>query len=95
MNDMNIDIDEEDCIVVETKGGEVRKRGAGFPDPTNAGASAPSPEVRKRAVDNGGGWTRVTRQRSKGDSRASTNEPAAKAVKVFTFFFFNHIVFKL
>jgi hypothetical protein len=59
---MNTDIDENDCIVVNTKGGEVGKR----------------------AVDEGGGWTRVTSQRAKGNSRASTSEPAAKAAKVFT-----------
>jgi hypothetical protein len=28
-NDMNVDIDENDCIVVETKGGEFGKRSAG------------------------------------------------------------------
>jgi hypothetical protein len=38
----------------------------------------------KRAVDDGVGWTRVTRQKAKSNSRASTSEPAAKAVKVFT-----------
>jgi hypothetical protein len=84
---MNIDIDEENCIVVQTKGGEVRKRGAGLAgsqNPADAGASAPSPEVGKRAVDDGGGWTRVMRQRPKGDSRASTSELAVKVDKVFT-----------
>jgi hypothetical protein len=84
---MNIDIDEEDCIVVETKGSEVGKRSAGLAgssDPADAGAGAPSSEAGKRAVDEGGGWTRVTRQRAKGNSRASTSEPAAKAAKVFT-----------
>ena len=84
---MNIDIDEDDCIVVETKGSEVGKRSAGLAglsDPANAAANAPSSEAGKRAVDEGGGWTRVTRQRAKGNSRASTSEPAAKAAKVFT-----------
>ena len=84
---MNIDIDEDDCIVVETKGSEIGKRSAGLagsPGPANAGASAPSSEVGKRAADEGRGWTRVTRQRAKGNSRASTSEPAAKAAKVFT-----------
>jgi hypothetical protein len=57
---------------------------AGSENPADTGASAPSPEVGKRAVDDGGRWTRVTRQRPKGDSRASTSEPAAKVVKVFT-----------
>jgi hypothetical protein len=45
---------------------------------------AGSPEMGKRAVDDGVGWTRVTRQKAKSNSRASTSEPAAKAVKVFT-----------
>jgi hypothetical protein len=84
---MNTDIDENDCIVVDTKGGEVEKRGAGLAgseNPADAGASLLSSEEGKRAVDEGGGWTRVTRQRAKGNSRASTSEPAAKAVKVFT-----------
>jgi hypothetical protein len=66
-DDMNIDIDENDCIVVETKGGEVGKRGAGMAgseNPTNGGASAPSPEVRKRVVDDRGGWTRVANNES-------------------------------
>jgi hypothetical protein len=35
-------------------------------------------------VDEGRGWTRVTRQRAKGDSKANTNEPLVKAAKVFT-----------
>jgi hypothetical protein len=53
---MNIDIDENDCIVVETKGGKVGKRSAesaGFLDPADADASAPSSEVGNRAVDKG------------------------------------------
>ena len=64
-NDMNIEIDESDCIVVETKGSEVGKRGRG----------------RWTKEE---GWTKVTRQRAKGDNRASTSEPVAKAAKVFT-----------
>jgi hypothetical protein len=61
---MNTDIDENDCIVVDTKGGKVEKRGtglAGSENPANAGASLLSSEVGKRAVDEGGGWIRVTR----------------------------------
>jgi hypothetical protein len=57
---------------------------AGSSDPADAAASAPSSEAGKRAVDEGGGWTRVTRQRAKGNSRADTSEPPAKAAKVFT-----------
>jgi hypothetical protein len=41
-DDMNIDIHENDCIVVETKGDEVGKRSprwVGSPDPADAGAS--------------------------------------------------------
>jgi hypothetical protein len=54
---MNIDIDEDDCIVVETKGSEVGKRSAGLAgssDPADAGAGAPSPS-RKRGR---GRWTK-------------------------------------
>jgi hypothetical protein len=50
----------------------------------DVGASAPSSKAGKRAVDEGGRWIRVTKQRAKGNIRASTSEPAAKAVKVFT-----------
>jgi hypothetical protein len=87
LTDMNININEDDCIVVETKGSDVSKRSvglAGSSDPADAGASALSSEAGKRSVDEGGGWTRVTRQRVKGNSRASTSEPAVKAAKVFT-----------
>ena len=55
---MNIDIDEDDCIVVDTKGSELGKRSAGLAgseDPADAGASAPSSEAGKRAVDEGWG----------------------------------------
>jgi hypothetical protein len=84
---MNIDIDEDDCIVVETKGNEIGKQStglAGSSDPADTSAGTPSSEAGKRAVDEGGEWTRVTRQRAKGNSRASTSKPAAKAAKVFT-----------
>jgi hypothetical protein len=83
---MNIDIDENDCIVVETKGSDVGKRSAGLAgskNPADAAASAPSSELGKVAVEDRGGWTRVTRQRGRGTSRVSTGEPAAKIVKVF------------
>jgi hypothetical protein len=41
--------------------------------------------VGKVAVEEKGGgeWTRITRQRAKGNIRANTSEPAAKAIKVF------------
>jgi hypothetical protein len=84
---MSTDIDESDCIVVETKEDDVAKRSVGLvgsPGPADAAASLPSSEAGNRAVDEGAGWTRVTRQRAKGNTRASTSEPAAKAVKVFT-----------
>ena len=84
---MNTNIDENDCIVVETKGSEVGKRSAGLAgskNPADAAASAPSSELEKVAVEGRGGWTRVTRQRGRGASSASTGEPAAKIVKVFT-----------
>jgi hypothetical protein len=53
---MNTDIDESDCIVVETKGDDVAKRSAasaGSLDPADAGARAPSSEAGNRAVDEG------------------------------------------
>jgi hypothetical protein len=83
---MNTDTDESDCIVVDPGGGDVGRRGAGLPaspDPAGAAASA---EVGKAAVEEGEGgeWIRVIRQRAKGNTRASTSEPAAKPVKVFT-----------
>jgi hypothetical protein len=49
MNDMNIDIDENDCIVAETKGGEVGKRSAG-----SAGSQTPHRRPRQRAKPGGG-----------------------------------------
>ena len=55
---MNTDIDDSDYIVVQKRGGKVRKRSVEFvgsPDPPNADASALSPEVGKRAEDSRGG----------------------------------------
>ena len=57
-NDMNTDIDDSDYIVVQKRGGKVRKRSVEFvgsPDPPNTDASALSPEVGKRAEDSRGG----------------------------------------
>jgi hypothetical protein len=84
---MNTDTDGSDCIVVDAGGGDVGRRGVGLPaslDPAGAAASA---EVGKAAVEEGGRgeWIRVIRQRAKGNCRVSTSEPAAKAVKVFTY----------
>jgi hypothetical protein len=79
---MNTDVDESDCIVVRTKGDDVAKRSAGWagsPGPADAGASLPSSEAGNRAVDEGGKWIRVTRQRVKGNTRVSTIEPVVKA----------------
>jgi hypothetical protein len=84
---MNTDIDESDCIVVETKRSEVIKRSAGLAEsknPSDAGASAPSLELGKVAVEDRGDWTRVTGQSVRWSIRAGTSEPAAKTVKVFT-----------
>jgi hypothetical protein len=56
-DDMNTDIDESDCIVIQKGGSEVRKRGVGavgFTDPAEAGAGAPSPEVVVEAEGDGG-----------------------------------------
>jgi len=55
---MNTDIDDSDYIVVQKRGGKVRKRSVEFvgsPDPPNTDASALSPEVGKRAEDSRGG----------------------------------------
>jgi hypothetical protein len=41
-------------------------------------------ELGKLAVEDKGVWTRVTRQRVRGAIRASTSEPAARIVKVYT-----------
>jgi hypothetical protein len=57
-NDMNTDIDDSDCIVVQKGGGEVRKQSVevvGSLDPPNADASALSPEAGERAEDGRGG----------------------------------------
>ena len=57
-NDMNTDIDDSDCIVVQKGGGEVGKQSVEFIgslDPPNADASAPSPEAGERAEDGRGG----------------------------------------
>jgi hypothetical protein len=57
-NDMNTDIDDSDCIVVQKGGGKVRKRSVevvGSPDPPNADASALSPEAGERVEDGRGG----------------------------------------
>jgi hypothetical protein len=46
---MNINIDEDDCIVVETKGSDVGKQSAGLAgssDPADAAASALSSEAK-------------------------------------------------
>jgi hypothetical protein len=61
---MNTDMDEGNSIVVETKGSEIGKWSARLAESENladAGVSAPSSEVGKRAVNEAGGWTRVTR----------------------------------
>jgi hypothetical protein len=55
---MNIDIDENDCIVVKTKGSDIGKRSAGLAgskNPADAAASALSSELRKVAVEDRGG----------------------------------------
>jgi hypothetical protein len=88
-NDMNTDIDDSDCIVVQKGGGEVRKRSVEFvgsPDPPNADASIPSPEAGERAEDGRGGWAMITRRKSKAASAASaasTNLQLAKTARVF------------
>jgi hypothetical protein len=85
-NDMNTDIDDSDCIVVQKGGGEVGKRSVevmGSPDPPNADASAPSPEAGERAEDGRGGWAMITRRKSKAASAASTSLQLAKTARVF------------
>ena len=70
---MNTDIDDSDCIVVQKGGGEVRKQSVEFvgsPDPPNADASVLSPEAGERAEDSRGGWSMITRRRSKAASAA-------------------------
>jgi hypothetical protein len=86
-DDMNTDIDESDCIVVQKGGGEVGKRsveGVGSPDPPNADASAPSPEPGEGAEESGGGWARVTRRRSKAASTVGGSLQLAKTARVFS-----------
>jgi hypothetical protein len=56
-DDMNIDINENDCIVIETKGSDSGKRSAGLAgskNPADAAASAPSSEPGKVAVEDRG-----------------------------------------
>jgi hypothetical protein len=57
-NDINTDIDDSDCIVVQKGGGKVGKRNVevvGSPDPANADASVLSPEPREGAEESRGG----------------------------------------
>lgn len=85
-DDMNTDIDDSDCIVVQKGGGEVRKRNVeviGSLDPPNANASAPSPEAEEGAEDSRGGWAMITRRKSKAASAASTSLQLAKTARVF------------
>jgi hypothetical protein len=83
---MNTDIDDSDCIVVQKGGGEVEKRSvevAGSPDPPNADASAPSPGAGERAEDGRGGWSMITRRKSKAASAAGASPQLAKTARVF------------
>ena len=83
---MNTDIDDSDCIVVQKEGGEVRKQSVEFigsPDPPNADASMLSLEAGERAEDGRGGWTMITRRKSKVASAASTSQQLAKTARVF------------
>ena len=85
-NDMNTDIDDSDCIVIQKGGGEVGKRSvevAGSPDPPNADASAPSPEAGEGAEDGRGGWAMITRRKSKAASAAGASPQLAKTARVF------------
>lgn len=84
--DMNTDIDESDCIVIQKEGSEVGKRGvglAGSKDPAGADAGVPSTEVGGGAEGNRGGWAMVTRRKSKAASAASASPQLAKTAKVF------------
>jgi hypothetical protein len=57
-DDINTDIDENDCIVIQKGGSEVGKRGvglAGSKDPADAGTGAPSLDVGEGAEDGRGG----------------------------------------
>jgi hypothetical protein len=83
---MNTDIDESDCAVIQKEGSEVGKRGvgsAGSKDPADADASAPSPEVGEGAVGSRGDWAMATRRKSKAASAVSTSPQLAKTAKVF------------
>lgn len=83
---MNTDIDENDCIVIQTEGSEVGKRSAGSAGstgPADAGASAPSQNVGEGAEDSRGGWAMVTRQKAKAGSIGSGSSPTAKTARVF------------
>jgi hypothetical protein len=83
---MNTDIDDSDCIVVQKGGGEVGKRSvevAGSPDPPNADASAPSPGAGERAEDGRGGWSMITRRKSKAASAAGASPQLTKTARVF------------
>ena len=88
-NDINTDIDDSDCIVVQKGGGKVRKQSVEFvgsPDPPNADTSVPSPEAGERAEDGRGGWAMITRRKSKAASAASaasTSPQLAKTARVF------------
>ena len=86
-NDMNTDIDDSDCIVVQKGGGEVGKRNVeavGSQDPANADAGAPSLEPGEEAEDGKGGWARVTRRRAKAASAVGSSLQLAKTARVFT-----------
>jgi hypothetical protein len=83
---MNTDIDENDCIVIQTEGSEVGKRSAGSAgstDPADAGASAPSQNVGEGAEDGRGGWAMVTRRKAKVGGIGSGSSPTAKTARVF------------
>ncbi|KAM0712556.1 hypothetical protein Q7P35_000002 [Cladosporium inversicolor] len=62
---MNIDIDKNDCIVLQTEGSEVGKQSAGLAGlkvSANDGASAPSQEVGEGAEGNRGGGSSTAKQ---------------------------------
>jgi hypothetical protein len=69
---INTDIDESDCIVIQKGGGEVGKRGVGLwgpKGPADADAGAPSLEAGEGAENGGGvGWAMITRRKSKAAS---------------------------
>ena len=83
---MNTDIDENDCIVIQTEGSEVGKRSAGLAGSTDfadAGASAPSQNAGEGAEDGIGGWAMVTRRKAKASGIGSGSSPTAKTARVF------------